>query len=140
MSASWFRPIQPHLPNTKPPADEPSREDLVQDHSIRRLSAACRECQRRRTKCSSENPCLECTKRGSICIFDMSSDKRRKGYARKLEEELDHCQNFLNDLLRAIRDSDNNSVQHIINTVRLGSSTHEIRFEVNKVLMGKDHS
>lgn len=70
----------------------------------------------------------------------MSSDKRRKSYASKMEEELGHYQRFSNDFLRAIRDSDNDDVHHIINTVRSGSSKSEIQFEVNNVLMGNDHS
>ncbi|CAI7636476.1 unnamed protein product [Penicillium palitans] len=86
------------------------------------------------------NPCLECTKRDSACIFDMNSDKRRKGYASKMEEELGHYQRFLADFLTAIRDSDDDDVHHIINTVRSGSSASEIQSEVNKVLMRNDRS
>jgi hypothetical protein len=83
---------------------------------------------------------LRCTKRGSVCIFDMSSDKRRKSYASKMEEELGHYQRFWADFSRAIRDSDHDGVHHIINTVRSGSSSSEIQSEVNKVLTRNDQS
>lgn len=83
---------------------------------------------------------MECTKRGSVCIFDMSSDKRRKSYASKMEDELDHYQRFLADFLGAIRDSDDDDVHHIITTVRSGSSASEIQSEVTKILMRNDHS
>ncbi|KAJ5328719.1 C6 transcription factor [Penicillium brevicompactum] len=152
MSTSRFKPIQPYTPSTKPLISDQRGKPPARDYLIRRLSAACKECQRRRTKvkgswiifcllvgfqrqCSSENPCLECTKRGSICVFDMSSDKRRKSYASKIETELRHYQRFLNDFLRAIRDSGDDDIRHIINTVQAGSSKSEIQSEVNSVLM-----
>ncbi|CAG8890705.1 unnamed protein product [Penicillium salamii] len=135
MSTSRFKPIQPYTPATKPLISDQRGKPPVPDYLIRRLSAACKECQRRRTKCSSENPCLECTKRGSICVFDMSSDKRRKSYASKIEAELRHYQKFLNDFLRAIRESGDDDVRHIISTVQAGSSTGEIQSEVNSVLL-----
>ena len=160
MSTSRFKPIQPYTPATKPLISDQRGKPPVRDHLIRRLSAACKECQRRRTKvkdpglycilrcllvgfqrqCSSENPCLECTKRGSICVFDMSSDKRRKSHASKIEAELRHYQRFLNDFLRAIQDSSDDDVRNIINTVRAGSSTSEIQSEVNSVLMRNYYS
>ncbi|KAI2734308.1 transcriptional regulator family: Fungal Specific TF [Penicillium roqueforti] len=140
MSTSRFKPIQPYTPATKPLISDQRGKPPVRDHLIRRLSAACKECQRRRTKCSSENPCLECTKRGSICVFDMSSDKRRKSHASKIEAELRHYQRFLNDFLRAIQDSGDDDVRNIINTVRAGSSTSEIQSEVNSVLMRNYYS
>lgn len=65
----------------------------------------------------------------------MSSDKRRKSHASKIEAELRHYQRFLNDFLRAIQDSSDDDVRNIINTVRAGSSTSEIQSEVNSVLM-----
>lgn len=50
MSCSRFKPIQPYTPATKPLISDQRGKPPVQDHLIRRLSAACKECQRRRTK------------------------------------------------------------------------------------------
>ncbi|KAJ5101063.1 hypothetical protein N7456_007115 [Penicillium angulare] len=45
-----------------------------------------------------------------------------------MEEELGYYQRFMDDFLEAIRSSDDNEVHHIINAVRMGSSTREIHF------------
>jgi hypothetical protein len=74
---------------------------------------------------------LECSKRDSVCTFDESSDKRRKSYSGKMEEELNYYQRFLDDFFEAIRNSNDNDIHHIINVVRSGSSVSEIQFEAN---------
>lgn len=83
---------------------------------------------------------MECTKRGSVCIFDESSDKRRKSYSSRMEEELSYYQMFLDDFFEGIRNCNDDDVHHIINIVRSGSSTSEIRFEVNSILAGNNPS
>ncbi|KAJ5318361.1 C6 transcription factor [Penicillium atrosanguineum] len=137
MSTSRFRPIQPHTSTTKAWAVGKAEEDVLKDAATRKLSTACKECQRRRIKCSSGHPCFECTKRDFVCKFDESSDKRRKGYPSKMEEELNYYQRFLNDFFEAIRSSDDD-VHHIINAVRSGSSASAIQFEVNIILAGNN--
>ncbi|KAJ5853145.1 hypothetical protein N7534_005688 [Penicillium rubens] len=115
-------------------------KDVSKDGSTRRLSTACKECHRRRTNCSVGNPCLECTKRGSICLFDEISDKRRKSYESKMKEELGYYQRFLVDLIEAIWDCNDDDVHPIINIVRSGSSSSEIQSEVNNILEGNNPS
>lgn len=137
MPPSRFKPIRPHEPTTRGwVVDDSENDRSKRDVSIRRLSTACKECQRRRTKCTSGNPCLECKKRNILCIFDESSDKRRKTYSNKIEQELSHYQEFLSDFLEAIRLSDDDDVHHIINIVRSGSSTSKIHIEVTLILAG----
>lgn len=91
-------------------------------------------------QCSSGNPCLECTRRESACIFDESSDKRRKSYLTKMEKELNYYQKFLDDFFEALRISKDDDVDHIINIVRSGASTSEIQLEVNGVLRENNSS
>ncbi|KAF4772325.1 hypothetical protein PENNAL_c0190G04329 [Penicillium nalgiovense] len=127
MAASHFRTIRSHAPIMTASEVDGSQIDVSRRDSKKRLSIACKECQRRRTKCSVGNPCLECTKRGSACIFDESSDKRRKSHFRRMEEELRHYQGFLDEFLKNIRNSSEADLQHIIHVVRSGSSIDEIQ-------------
>lgn len=83
---------------------------------------------------------MKCTKRGSVCVFDETSDKRRKCHESKMEEELNYYRSFLDDFFEAIRDSNDDDVQHIIDIVRSGSSTGEIQFGVKSILAGNDPS
>lgn len=77
---------------------------------------------------------MECKKRDLVCIFDESSDKRRKSYSSKMEQELSYYQEFLDDFLEAIRTSDDDDVHRIIDIVRSVSSTREIQNKVAHVL------
>ncbi|KAJ5607200.1 C6 transcription factor [Penicillium hordei] len=107
---------------------------MKHQNKIRRQSTACKECQRRRTKCTGGNPCSECRKRDCVCDVDESSDKRRKLYLSMMEEELRYHQQFMDGFLKVIRTSNNTDVHHIIDVVRSGSSTSEIQTAVNRVL------
>ncbi|KAJ5971817.1 C6 transcription factor [Penicillium vulpinum] len=107
---------------------------MKHQNKIRRQSTVCKECQRRRTKCSGGNPCSECRKRDCICDVNESSDKRRKLYLSMMEEELKYHQQFMDGFLKAIRTSNDADVHHIIDVVRSGSSTSEIQTAVNRVL------
>lgn len=70
MSASRFRPIQPHMPSTKASVVRESEKDVLKDVSTRRLSNACKECQRRRTKVRN----LEQIASLGCFIFDVSNN------------------------------------------------------------------
>ncbi|CAI7585761.1 unnamed protein product [Penicillium pancosmium] len=89
---------------------------------------------------SSGIPCLECTKRNSRCIFEQSSDKRRKSYERKMEEDLRYYRGVLDDLLEAIRHSTDANVDRILNIVRSESSISEIQFMVKEGLSESESS
>ncbi|KAJ5461050.1 uncharacterized protein N7458_002602 [Penicillium daleae] len=46
----------------------------------RNISLACTECQRKKTKCSGTTPCTRCSTTPQQCLYDQSSDRRRKEY------------------------------------------------------------
>ncbi|KAJ5217054.1 hypothetical protein N7468_010062 [Penicillium chermesinum] len=101
------------------------------DGRMKRASTACKECQKRRTRCSGQ-PCSECQAHNRECVFDELSDRRRKANAKKTKEELTSLQKFVEDLLGALRSSDGALVQHIVNTIRAGASEDEIRAVVRQ--------
>ncbi|KAJ5369328.1 uncharacterized protein N7496_009088 [Penicillium cataractarum] len=46
----------------------------------RNVSLACTECQRKKTKCSGTAPCTRCATSAQQCLYDQTSDRRRKEY------------------------------------------------------------
>ncbi|KAG2417349.1 hypothetical protein HFD88_008568 [Aspergillus terreus] len=120
----------PDPPTPGPPSDE---------GKIKRASAACGECKRRRTKCSADttgSPCTECAIHGRECIIDEYADKRRKVAAKRAQEELKYYRGFLEQLIEAIRTGDGVSVDAIINIIRSGASHEEILAVVTQSLSG----
>ncbi|KAI2669309.1 transcriptional regulator family: Fungal Specific TF [Penicillium roqueforti] len=49
-----------------------------------KLSLACTECQKKKTKCSGTTPCTRCATEAYQCIYDPKSDRRRRTYAAEL--------------------------------------------------------
>jgi hypothetical protein len=80
------------------------------------------------------NPCFECEKRAYLCIFDESSDKRRKYHAVMIEEELRYYKEFVGDVFMAMRTCSDADIQQIIDVVRSGSSTSEVQITVTNIL------
>ncbi|KAE8388918.1 hypothetical protein BDV23DRAFT_102844 [Aspergillus alliaceus] len=133
-----FRPIAPRtLPDPVPPPTPRSLGSGVEEIKIRRASAACTECKRRRTKCSADTtgpPCAECALHGRDCVVDEFADKRRKVAARRAQEELGYYRGFVEQLLKAIRCGEETDVQAIVAVIRSGASHDEIRAVVRGLL------
>ncbi|KAJ5105352.1 C6 transcription factor SndA [Penicillium alfredii] len=126
-----FRPIAPRLApggnggsNSGPPPE---------DGRMRRASTACKECQRRRTRCSGV-PCTECLAHGRECVFDESSDRRRKASARRTQEELMGLRDFVDQMLAVLRYSTYPGIEHLLHTIRSGASQDDIRATVSHLL------
>ncbi|KAJ5517479.1 hypothetical protein N7527_009039 [Penicillium freii] len=51
---------------------------------LRRVSLACTECQKRKSKCSGTTPCTKCTIEARQCFYNPSSDRRRKAHTAEL--------------------------------------------------------
>ncbi|KOS47874.1 hypothetical protein ACN38_g1157 [Penicillium nordicum] len=84
--------------------------------------------------CMVKIRCLECRKRACVCVVDESSDKRRKLCLSMMEQELRYHQQFMDQILEAIRTSNDADFHHIIDVVRLGSSRSEIQTAMNRVI------
>ncbi|KAL2012024.1 hypothetical protein VTN00DRAFT_4742 [Thermoascus crustaceus] len=93
---------------------------------MKRASSACKECKRRRIKCTTGNPCAECAAHGRTCIYDELADKRRKLAAKRTQEELEYYRGLLERLLLSIRCCERENVDQIISVIRRGASLPEI--------------
>ncbi|KAK9580836.1 hypothetical protein V6Z92_007943 [Aspergillus fumigatus] len=127
-----FRPIAPRTALDTPPAGP-----VAEECKVRRASTACRECQRRRTKCSANStgaPCSECALHGRDCIVDEYADKRRKVARDRIQEELAYYREFVQQLLAAIRHGNRTDVDVIINVIRSGASLEKIHLIVAQSL------
>ncbi|KAJ5239546.1 hypothetical protein N7468_004165 [Penicillium chermesinum] len=76
-------------------------------------------------RCSGQ-PCSECQTHTRECVFDKLSDRRRKATVKKTQEELTSLQEFMRELLGALRSSDGTLAQHTLDTIRAGASEDEI--------------
>ncbi|OQD73223.1 hypothetical protein PENDEC_c016G03682 [Penicillium decumbens] len=113
-------------------------ESHFEDGRMKRASTACKECQKRRTRCSmnpSGHCCTECETHGRDCLFDETSDRRRKAAARRTQEDLANLREFVEQLLQLLRVGDNNTIQHFIRQIRSGASQDEIRAIVLQFLV-----
>ncbi|CRL28960.1 Fungal transcriptional regulatory protein, N-terminal [Penicillium camemberti] len=50
----------------------------------RRVSLACIECQKRKSKCSGTTPCTQCTTEARQCFYNPAGDRRSKAYTAEL--------------------------------------------------------
>lgn len=125
-----YRLIAPRHVDVEKPS---SPQTLTGDEGkTKRASMACLECKRRRTKCSAEKPCTECSTHGRECVYNESADKRRKAYSettvRQLEnavEQLKIAKNdlhyyhaFLEDLLASIRYSNRYQLDQLVQVIQ----------------------
>ncbi|EPS34022.1 hypothetical protein PDE_08984 [Penicillium oxalicum 114-2] len=136
-----FRPI---APRTLPPGGgEGSQSPLgnsgggpPEDGRMKRASTACKECQKRRTRCTGPPICSECNQHNRECTFDEQADRRRKANARRTQEELSILTNFTDQLLKVIREYDGATIQRIIDKIRSSSRREDIQAELEMILNG----
>ncbi|KAJ5100883.1 hypothetical protein N7456_006935 [Penicillium angulare] len=76
-----FRKILPGKAGINGPNNS---ESDVPTSKRRKISLACTECQKRKTKCSGTTPCSKCATGASQCIYDPNSDRRRKAHVAEL--------------------------------------------------------
>ncbi|KAJ5808870.1 hypothetical protein N7474_010139 [Penicillium riverlandense] len=77
-----LRPLRPLCPIEKGSFPQP-QTPCSSCRKRRNVSLACTECRQKKTKCSGTTPCANCTAKGCQCIYDQSSDRRRKSYSRE---------------------------------------------------------
>ncbi|OQE10124.1 hypothetical protein PENFLA_c001G01190 [Penicillium flavigenum] len=75
------------LPELLPRGQGSSIRYLETDSSTkqhRRVSLACTECQKRKSKCSGTTPCTKCTTEARQCFYNPAGDRRRKAHTAEL--------------------------------------------------------
>ncbi|KAJ6088101.1 hypothetical protein N7499_004283 [Penicillium canescens] len=75
-------PLRELLPREKRWSVRYLETDLSTKH--RRVSLACTECQKRKSKCSGTAPCTECTTKARQCLYNQAGDRRRKAHTAEL--------------------------------------------------------
>ena len=98
-----------------------------EDSRMKRASNACKECQKRRTRCTGPPKCSECDTHDRECTFDEQADRRRRVNARRTEEELASLTEFTEQLVGVLRYSNDADIQHLLNVVRSSNSRDEIQ-------------
>ncbi|KAF9884369.1 hypothetical protein FE257_001825 [Aspergillus nanangensis] len=89
----------------------------------KRRSMACSECREKRTRCTGSPPCAMCSRSGSICIFDSSTDRRRKDALTRATKVADDYRNALITVIKILQHGGNVDVERLrremihINTV-----------------------
>ncbi|RAH71314.1 putative C6 transcription factor [Aspergillus aculeatinus CBS 121060] len=72
-------------------ANEPEQPELGKDKSL-----ACQSCRRKKTKCDREQPCAQCTRFNTICLYDDCRSKPglRAGAVERLQQRVDTLENM----------------------------------------------
>ncbi|KAJ9244928.1 transcriptional regulator family: Fungal Specific TF [Paecilomyces variotii] len=140
MPQQGARPLRALAPRTTLTPESGTPGPATEESKIKRASTACKECKRRRTKCSTGNPCTECAAHDRECVYDESADKRRKVAAKRAQEQLDYYRGLLERLLESIRYCERAEVDHIVAVIRGGASLDDISAVIEQSLVRRKHT
>lgn len=71
-----------------------------------------------RPQCNQQQPCSNCLKTGTECIYDQAQDGRRRAARKRNVEELELKRDALDTILDAFRQSDDASVQKLLTMIK----------------------
>lgn len=95
--------------------------------SSTRISAACQECKKRKTKCTGgPPPCQLCKIRSTNCVTDVSQDMRRREGLQRVQEESQFYRDTLNGILDCIREGSVNQLDYLLGYIRCGTTIQDI--------------
>ncbi|KAL1847944.1 hypothetical protein Plec18167_004909 [Paecilomyces lecythidis] len=140
MPQQGARPLRALAPRTTLTPESATPGPATEESRIKRASTACKECKRRRTKCSTGNPCTECAAHDRECVYDESADKRRKVAAKRAQEQLEYYKGLLERLLDSIRYCERAEIDQIIAVIRGGASLNDISAVVEQNLARRKHT
>lgn len=126
---------------SRPIVPRPSSADLELDSSHtkkpRKISTACGACKQRKTKCSGSAPCVACSSRATACIYDVTSDQRRKVANQKNIQDLANTQNhlerhreLLGGILAIFRAGSVDSAEDLVAIIRSGLDLSQLAAHV----------
>ncbi|EXJ95432.1 hypothetical protein A1O1_00553 [Capronia coronata CBS 617.96] len=99
--------------------------DLASPQRPRKISTACGACKQRKTRCNGSNPCDACATRRSPCIYDASSDQRRKiANQRNVQDladaivQLERHKQLLGGIIATIRAGDADANNDLFRVIR----------------------
>ncbi|KAI9842651.1 MAG: hypothetical protein M1837_007018 [Sclerophora amabilis] len=96
------------------------------------VSTACIACRRRKSKCDGNTPsCAACASvYGTECIYDPSSDHRRKGVYKKDIDSLKTRNSTLQTLIQAILNYPDDEVPELVRQIRTCESLDDVAEDV----------
>ncbi|OCT53537.1 putative C6 finger domain protein [Cladophialophora carrionii] len=114
---------------SQPLAPRPTQADgpyeLSSSQRPRKISTACGACKQRKTKCTGGNPCEACATRRSLCVYDATSDQRRKiANQRNVQEladkqlDLEKHQQLLGGIIATIRAGGFSATEDLVRVIR----------------------
>ncbi|KAI9376214.1 hypothetical protein BJX61DRAFT_445469 [Aspergillus egyptiacus] len=124
------RPLAPKLGD-----EQRTISRVPEDTKTKRASAACKECQHRRTKCTPDEkggPCAECRIHDRACIIDEASDRRRKVNAKRTEEERDYYMAYVRYIIEGIRHGENHEIMQLIASIKSGCGDDMIHYTLSQ--------
>ncbi|KAE8135003.1 hypothetical protein BDV38DRAFT_273207 [Aspergillus pseudotamarii] len=111
--------LKDHLPALAPGPRGPVNKQPFTLMKPRKNSTACLPCKQAKRKCTGRPaPCKACQNTDAECVFDETLDLRRKVAARRTLGELEYYRGLLYSLLESLRSSDEDKVNHILETIR----------------------
>jgi len=91
----------------------------------RKISTACGACKQRKTRCTGGNPCDACASRRSPCVYDATSDQRRKiANQRNVQEladthvQLERHRQLLGGIIAIVKAGDYNANNDLARVMR----------------------
>ncbi|OAL32895.1 hypothetical protein AYO20_07686 [Fonsecaea nubica] len=136
-----------------PPGGEPPQEPPSSQRP-RKISTACGACKQRKTKvssalgaftscssnpnqCSGGNPCEACAARKSLCVYDATSDQRRKIANHRTAQELadkqlalERHQQLLGGIIATVRAGGFNATEDLLRVIRSGVELSQLAAHV----------
>ncbi|RAL10959.1 uncharacterized protein BO97DRAFT_444177 [Aspergillus homomorphus CBS 101889] len=111
------------------PADLPPVNigDGVRKTPSRRVTVACLECRKRKSKCVGGVPCDLCRRNNRACSIDEEKDGRRKGLLRRKLQDLEQDSVLLHELVENIRHPDRKRLDRLLTCLRGGAPLDEVR-------------
>ncbi|KAL2824801.1 fungal-specific transcription factor domain-containing protein [Aspergillus cavernicola] len=121
-SPSQHRPLAPGpSPHLETIGDSPSEERRGSVDSAKK-------------RCSGEAPCDTCRVFHRECVFDETLDQRRRVAAKRTADELSYNRDMLNDLLTVMRAEDHTYALTLLDIIRGGATSEDIRVYINNTL------
>ncbi|KAI1610346.1 hypothetical protein EDD37DRAFT_24157 [Exophiala viscosa] len=106
-------------------------------HRPRKISTACGACKQRKTRCTGGHPCEACATRRSPCVYDATSDQRRKiANQRNVQEladtqiQLERHKQLLGGMIAIVKAGDYDANSDLNRVIRSGVDLSQLAAHV----------
>ncbi|KAF3228410.1 hypothetical protein TWF106_007442 [Orbilia oligospora] len=93
----------------------------------RRVSSACSNCKKGKSKCSGPPaPCESCVRKGRECVFEIALDGRRKESAKTALDAVKAKHGALESLFNCLQSGNDEAVFSLVSAIRKGSALPDL--------------